>query len=101
MKKSLGNLTLLIMKATKLNKVLMIRRYIEYILLILESNKVSIEIIENLKNTFKEYDLYLTSTIMSTESGVDGLPFSDIELILVEANEKSFFNTKNLKKLQL
>ena len=79
----------------------MIRRYIDNIIMISESNTVSIEIIENLKNTFKEYHLYLTSTIMSTGSGVDGLPFSDIENILTEANEKSFFYTKNLKKLQL
>ena len=53
----------------------MIRRYIDNIIMISESNTVSIEIIENLKNTFKEYHLYLKSTIMSTESGVDGYLF--------------------------
>ena len=38
----------------------MIRRYNDGILLISESNTVSMEIIENLKNTFREYDQDLT-----------------------------------------
>ena len=78
------------MKATKLNNALMIRRYIDDILLILESYTVSIEIIKNFKNTFKEYDLDLTSTIMSAESGMDALLFLDVEHIFIGANEKYF-----------
>ena len=39
---------------------IMIMRYNDGILLISESNTVSMEIIENLKNTFREYDQDLT-----------------------------------------
>ena len=80
------------MKATKLNIALFIRRYIDDILLISESNTVSIEILESLKITFKKYDLDLTSTIMSAESGMDALPILDIEYIFTGANEIIFLN---------
>ena len=85
-------------KTTKLSKSLFIRRYIDDILLISESLLVSKEIIKDLKKTFKEHDLDLTSTIMSAENGVDKLPFLDIEHILTRENEKSFFYTRNFTK---
>ena len=66
--------------------------------MISESNTVSVEVIEDLKITFKKYDEDLTSTIMSAEFGVDTLPFLDIEHIFSGANEKSFFYTRNFTK---
>ena len=85
-------------KASKLNKSLFVRRYIDDILLISENISVSKEIIKDLRKTFKEYDLDLTSTIMSGENEVDKLPFLDIEHILTRVNEKSFFYTRNFTK---
>ena len=79
------------MKATKLNKALMVRRFIDDIIVISENNTLSIEIIENFKNTFKEHDLNLTSTIISTESEINVLSFLDVEHIFTKANEKKFF----------
>ena len=78
-------------KATKLYKSLFIRRYIDDILLLLESNSVSIKIIEDLKKTFKEYDLDLTSTIMSVENAVDKMPFLDIEHVFTGAKKKNLY----------
>ena len=86
------------MKATKLNKALMVRRFVDDIIIISENNTVSIEIIENLKNTFKERDLNLTSTITSNGSGINTLPLLDVEHIFTKANEKSFFYTRNFTK---
>ena len=86
------------MNATKLYKALIVKHYIDDILLISESNIVSKEIIKNPKNILKEHDLDFTSTIMSLKSGVDALPFLDVEHIFTIANEKIFFYTRNLKK---
>ena len=76
----------------------MVRRFIDDIIVISENNTVPIEIIENFKNTFKEHDLNLTSTIMSSEKGINALPFLDVEHIFTKANEKSFFYTRNFTK---
>ena len=78
----------------------MVRRFVDDIIVISENNTVSIEIIENLKNTFKEHDLNLTSTIMSSQSGINALPFLDVEHIFTKANEKSFSTPEILRKLQ-
>ena len=86
------------MKTTKLNKALMVRRFIDDIIVISENNSVSIKIIENPKSSFKEHDLNLTSTIMSTENGINTLPFLDVEHIFTKANGKSFFFTSNFTK---
>ena len=48
----------------------MVRRFIDDIIVISENNTVSTEIINNLKNTCKEHNLNLTSTIMSTENRI-------------------------------
>ena len=76
----------------------MVRHFIDNIIIISENNTVSIEIIETLKNTFKEHNLNLTSTTMSTESGINALPFLDVEHIFTKANGKSFFYTRNFTK---
>ena len=58
---------------------------------------MSIEIIENLKNTFKEHDLNLTSTIMSAENGINTLPFLNVEHIFTKAillKQKTFIHQK-------
>ena len=84
-------------KATKLSKPLFVRRYIDDILLISESNTVSVEIIKDINKSFIEYDLDLTLTTMSAENGVDKLLFLDIEHILLEQTKK-FFYTRNFAK---
>ena len=87
------------MRTTKLNKALIVRRFIDDIIVISENEIVATEIIEDLKNTFKNYDLKLTSTIMSTDNKINTLPFLDIEHILTKENNKNFFYTKNFTKI--
>ena len=89
----------IMMRSTKLKKSLMIRRFIDDIIIISENETVSTEIIENLKTTFKEHNLNLTSTIMSTENKTTTLPFLDIEHVLTKENTKSFFYTRNFTKI--
>ena len=62
------------MRATKLNKTLMARRFIDDIIIKSENEAVSTAIIENLKNTFKEHNLNLTSAIMPTENKTNTIP---------------------------
>ena len=58
------------------------------------------EIIENLKNTFKEHNLNLTSTIMPTEKRKNILPFLIVEHILTKENGKKNSTLEILPKLQ-
>ena len=78
--------------------MLMVRHFIDDKIVTSQNNTVSIETIGNLKNNFKEQDLNLTSRIMSTESGINALPFLNVEHIFTNANEKSFFYTRNFTK---
>ena len=87
------------MRSTGLKKTLMVRRFIDDIIIISENETVSKEIIENLKHTFKEHNLDLTSTIMSTENKTTTLPFLDVEHVLTKENAKSFFYTRNFTKI--
>ena len=98
---AIANISLhyIMMRTTKLNKALIVRRFIDDIIVISENEMVATEIIEDLKNTFKNYDLKLTSTIMSTDNKINTLPFLDIEHILTKENNKNFFYTKNFTKI--
>ena len=78
-------------RATKLPKTLMVRRFIDEIIFISEDRIVTEEIIENLKSTFREYNLMLISTTMSIKNTITKLPFLDVEHVLTRENEKSFF----------
>ena len=49
-----------------------------------ENNTVSTEINKNLEITFKENNLSLISTIMSTENRINTLPILDVEHILTK-----------------
>ena len=59
----------------------MVKGFIDDIIVIPENNTVLIKLIKNLKNTFKGHDLNLTSTIMSTENGMNTLLFLDVQNI--------------------
>ena len=48
------------MRSTNLKKTLMVRRFIDDIIIISENETVSTDIIENLKSTFKKHNLNLT-----------------------------------------
>ena len=86
-------------QATQLSKTVIVRRFIDNIILISEDKIVSHEKIENLKSTFKECNLSLTSDItMSIENTITTFPFLDVEHVMTREKENSFFYTRNFTK---
>ena len=79
----------------------MVRPYIDAISLVSESNTILIKTIENIKNTFKKYDLNFTSTIISAESLVDASPFLDVDIFLFRQIKRVFSTPEISQKLQL
>ena len=60
----------------------------------IRKNTVSTEINKNLKITFKEHNLSLISTIMSTENRINTLPFPDVVHIFTKENRKKKLQPK-------
>ena len=90
-------------RATKLSAVFMVRRYIDDIIFISESRRVSEEVIENLKSTFGKFNLELTSTIMLSEDGITTLSFWMLNMYWLKKITKisSIQETLQMKPLEI
>ena len=81
----------------------MVRRYIDDIIFISESRRVSEEVIENLKSTFGKFNLELTSTIMLSEDGITTLSFWMLNMYWLKKITKisSIQETLQMKPLEI
>ena len=75
----------IMLKVKNTNKVFLIKRFIDDIVVISESKEIAKEIIKNLKDTFEKYNLKITSSVMTEDNTT--IPFLDVEHVLNNDSE--------------
>ena len=88
----------IMIRVPQISETLLIKRFIDDIILIAQNDFIAEQIIENIKEEFQKYGLQITSKTMSTKDKNNMLPFLDVQHILIKEGNNNFFKTKNFIK---